>query len=73
MRISACCCFRDTLLILCNLLCILGEFGVVYKGHIIVDQGRIVTETVAIKTLKGMTVARTRLSKSLLCIFLRIL
>ncbi|MCG8626709.1 MAG: protein kinase [Proteobacteria bacterium] len=29
------------------------------------DQGRIVTETVAIKTLKGMTAARTRLSKSL--------
>ena len=50
---------------------ILGEFGVVYKGHIVVDQGRIITETVAIKTLKGMTVARTRLSKSLLlCIFL---
>ena len=30
-----------------------GEFGVVYKGHLIKDQGQVVTETVAIKTLKG--------------------
>ena len=28
----------------------------VYKGHIITDQGQVVTETVAIKTLKGMIV-----------------
>ena len=30
-----------------------GEFGVVYKGHLVKDQGQVVTETVAIKTLKG--------------------
>ena len=30
-----------------------GEFGVVYKGHLIKDQGQFVTEMVAIKTLKG--------------------
>ena len=34
---------------------VLGEFGVVYKGHITTNQGKVVTETVAIKTLKGMT------------------
>ena len=33
---------------------ILGEFGVVYKGHLIKDLGRTVTEVVAIKTLKGL-------------------
>ena len=32
----------------------LGEFGVVYKGHIVKDLGRTVTEIVAIKTLKGL-------------------
>ena len=32
----------------------LGEFGVVYKGHIVKDLGRTVTEVVAIKTLKGL-------------------
>ena len=31
----------------------LGEFGVVYKGHLLEDGGNIVTTTVAIKTLKG--------------------
>lgn len=33
-----------------------GEFGIVYKGHIIKEQGtkEVVTETVAIKTLKGI-------------------
>ena len=31
----------------------LGEFGVVYKGHLLRDGGNIVTATVAIKTLKG--------------------
>ena len=30
-----------------------GEFGVVYKGHILKGQGQIVSEIVAIKTLKG--------------------
>ena len=30
-----------------------GEFGVVYKGHLLEDGGKIVTTTVAIKTLKG--------------------
>ena len=36
-----------------GLLCTAGEFGVVYKGHIAKDQGEVVTEIVAIKTLKG--------------------
>ena len=33
-----------------------GEFGIVYKGHIVKDQGtkQVVAETVAVKTLKGM-------------------
>ena len=31
----------------------LGEFGVVYKGQVIKNLGQTVTETVAIKTLKG--------------------
>ena len=31
----------------------LGEFGVVYKGHLVKDQGQVIIETVAIKTLKG--------------------
>jgi hypothetical protein len=35
-------------------LVFLGEFGVVYKGHIVKDLGRTVTEVVAIKTLKGL-------------------
>ena len=30
-----------------------GEFGVVYRGHLLKDRGQTVTETVAIKTLKG--------------------
>ena len=30
-----------------------GEFGVVYKGHIIKNLGQITTEVVAVKTLKG--------------------
>ena len=34
-------------------MCIAGEFGIVYKGHIVKDQGKVVTEVVAIKTLKG--------------------
>ena len=33
---------------------IIGEFGIVYKGYIIKEQGNIVTDTVAIKTLKGI-------------------
>ena len=32
----------------------LGEFGVVYKGHIVKDLGQTVTDVVAIKTLKGL-------------------
>ena len=31
-----------------------GEFGIVYKGYIVKEQGSIVTDTVAIKTLKGI-------------------
>jgi hypothetical protein len=34
--------------------CILGEFGIVYKGYIMKEQGNIVTDTVAVKTLKGI-------------------
>lgn len=30
-----------------------GEFGIVYKGHIIKNLGQIVTDVVAVKTLKG--------------------
>ena len=30
-----------------------GEFGVVYKGHLVKHHGQVVTETVAVKTLKG--------------------
>ena len=34
----------------------IGEFGIVYRGHIIKYQGtgQVVTDTVAIKTLKGI-------------------
>ena len=37
-------------------LFILGEFGIVYKGYIIKKQGNIVTDTVAVKTLKGIII-----------------
>ena len=30
-----------------------GEFGVVYKGHIVKDLGQTITGVVAVKTLKG--------------------
>ena len=31
-----------------------GEFGIVYKAHIVKDKnGQVVTETMAVKTLKG--------------------
>ena len=30
-----------------------GEFGIVYKGHTIKNLGQIVTDVVAVKTLKG--------------------
>ena len=33
---------------------VVGEFGIVYKGYIVKNQGSIVTDTVAIKTLKGI-------------------
>ena len=36
--------------------CDIGEFGIVYKGHIVKDPGPVVTDIVAIKTLKGMCV-----------------
>ena len=35
---------------------IIGEFGIVYKGYIIKKQGNIVTDTVAVKTLKGIII-----------------
>ena len=31
----------------------LGEFGVVYRGHILKNMGQIVTDVAAVKTLKG--------------------
>ena len=31
-----------------------GEFGIVYKGYVVKEQGSIVTDIVAIKTLKGI-------------------
>ena len=45
------CIIMSIIIILCNNV---GEFGVVYKGHIVKDLGRTVTEVVAIKTLKGL-------------------
>ena len=41
---------------ICNIaqLSTLGEFGIVYKGYIVKEQGSIVTDTVAVKTLKGI-------------------
>lgn len=30
-----------------------GEFGIVYKGHVIKEHGDSITDVVAIKTLKG--------------------
>ena len=38
---------------------VLGEFGIVYKGHITANQGKVVTKTVAIKTLKGIYTSLT--------------
>ena len=37
---------------------IIGEFGIVYKGYIIKKskQGNVVTDTVAVKTLKGIII-----------------
>ena len=35
--------------------CGAGEFGIVYKAHIVKDPGTVVTDVVAIKTLKGIT------------------
>ena len=37
------------------LVCLItGEFGVVYKGHIVKDE--VVTDVVAVKTLKGKVI-----------------
>ena len=36
----------------------LGEYGIVYKGFLVRGIGEIVTELVAIKTLKGLTQLR---------------
>ena len=37
-----------------SLCYISGEFGIVYKAHIVKNKdGQIVTETMAVKTLKG--------------------
>ena len=35
-----------------------GEFGIVYKGYIVKEQlqGSVITDTVAIKTLKGLQI-----------------
>lgn len=39
--------------LLASVLYTLGEFGVVYKGYLLQDGGKVVTATVAVKTLKG--------------------
>jgi hypothetical protein len=44
--------------------CILGEFGIVYKGYIVKEQGSVVTDTVAVKTLKGIDSACIRLGSN---------
>ena len=31
-----------------------GEFGIVYKGYIMKNGGEVMSDTVAIKTLKGI-------------------
>ena len=38
----------------CVCVFIAGEFGVVYKGHLLKDLGQMVIGVVAIKTLKGL-------------------
>ena len=35
--------------------CGVGEFGIVYKAHIVKDPGSVVTDVVAVKTLKGIS------------------
>ena len=42
-------------------MCI-GEFGIVYKGYIVKEQGSIVTDTVAIKTLKSINFSNACIS-----------
>ena len=37
----------------CIAVLYLGEFGIVYKGYLTKNQGQVVSDIVAIKTLKG--------------------
>ena len=37
-------------------LCVLGEFGIVYKGYIRRSDSHSIEEYMAIKTLKGMLI-----------------
>ena len=37
----------------CTIYHFVGEFGVVYKGHLLKDLGQTVIGVVAVKTLKG--------------------
>ena len=56
-------CFRCVLNAVCTQVeCTLsaGEFGVVYKGHILKDLGRTVVGVVAVKTLKGLVTVDKR-------------
>ena len=36
-----------------------GEFGIVYEGYITKNRGEVVSDTVAIKTLKGIVKRRS--------------
>ena len=51
-----CYCYVHACSILVHVIIILGEFGIVYKGYIVEEQESIVTDTVAIKTLKGIDI-----------------
>ena len=50
----------------CVCVFIAGEFGVVYKGHLLKDLGQMVIGVVAIKTLKGLPLYRYRALRCML-------
>ena len=62
----------------CHHSCISGEYGIVYKGFLVKSLGEIVTELVAIKTLKGLAILHNHtvmekiviINKDILCRFL---
>ena len=47
-------CTRMPCIVSCECTLTAGEFGVVYKGHLLKDLGQTVIGIVAIKTLKGL-------------------